>query len=207
MKQDHQIVAVSARMEWVKSHGEYRDALDQRMIAWLLHAGFLPFIVSNELDESSLFTLLDQFGSLAGVVLSGGEDIGTFTKRDQLEASLLAYAKKNHIAVLGICRGMQFMHQQSGGRLIEISGHVASCHPVTGPLTDHQPHYVHSYHRWAIGACADGYDPLAHDEDGFIEAMAHRHLPWQGWMWHPERAPQFSQQESIWIKELFSKTR
>ena len=31
-------------------------------------------------------------------------------------------------------------------------------------------------------------------EDGSLEAMMHKDLPWEGWMWHPER------------EEIFSKT-
>ena len=41
------------------------------------------------------------------------------------------------------------------------------------------------------------------DEDGFIEAIAHRYLPWEGWMWHPERETPFLEQDTRRIKALF----
>ena len=28
---------------------------------------------------------------------------------------------------------------------------------------------------------------LAKSDDGNIEAIRHRELPWEAWMWHPER--------------------
>ena len=35
-------------------------------------------------------------------------------------------------------------------------------------------------------------DLLAQSEDGNIEAMIHKELPWEGWMWHPEREEIFT---------------
>ena len=35
------------------------------------------------------------------------------------------------------------------------------------------------------------YEILAESEDGIIEAISHKKLPWEGWMWHPEREEQF----------------
>ena len=49
------------------------------------------------------------------------------------------------------------------------------------------PNEVNSYHKWAIVDCPSNFEVKAHSDDNVIEAIRHKKLPWEGWMWHPER--------------------
>ena len=44
---------------------------------------------------------------------------------------------------------------------------------------------------------------IAHSLDGEIEAIKHKSLPWEGWMWHPEREEKFLKEDINRIKNLF----
>jgi putative glutamine amidotransferase len=41
--------------------------------------------------------------------------------------------------------------------------------------------------------CPKGFDIMARSEDGNIEAIIHKDLPWEAWMCHPERESSFSE--------------
>ena len=39
-------------------------------------------------------------------------------------------------------------------------------------------------------------------DDGYIEAIKHKKLSWEGWMWHPEREDVFSKTDIRRFKKL-----
>ena len=80
-----------------------------------------------------------------------------------------------------------------------MEGHVRSEHRVSGAIVGE----VNSYHDFSVESCPEGFEVLAHSEDGEIEAVRHQSLPWEGWMWHPERNEKFEQQDLERIKNLF----
>jgi putative glutamine amidotransferase len=43
---------------------------------------------------------------------------------------------------------------------------------------------------------------LAKSEDGSIEAMVHKSLPWEAWMWHPEREVVFFKNDIDRFKKI-----
>jgi putative glutamine amidotransferase len=90
---------------------------------------------------------------------------------------------------------------EAGATLHPIRNHVATRHEVAGALPARE---VNSYHALAFSQCPEGYEVLATASDGSIEAIRHRTLPWQGWMWHPEREDEFSQADITAIAEIFS---
>ena len=47
-------VAVSQRVEVWKGRNERRDGVDQRLLDWIVKAGFAPFPVPNSLSKISL---------------------------------------------------------------------------------------------------------------------------------------------------------
>ena len=77
------------------------------------------------------------FGSMAGLLLSGGEDLDPTrygrpnegstdieADRDELEADAWAAAEARDLPVLGICRGIQAINVFAGGTLVQdIAGH------------------------------------------------------------------------------------
>lgn len=189
------VVAVSQRVDHFPELNETRDALDQRLTTFLLIAGFIPVPVPNGLykslpdgrcDPEALDVWLASLNPQA-FVLSGGNDIGLCRERDLTECWLLDHASQHKRPLLGICRGMQMMAHWAGVELCPVKGHVRTRHRLYGEIS----RKVNSYHTFSLATCPIDFEILAKSEDGEIEAIRHQSLPWEGWMWHPEREENF----------------
>jgi N5-(cytidine 5'-diphosphoramidyl)-L-glutamine hydrolase len=192
-------VAVSQRVEVLADRNERRDALDQALPRFLCAAGFLAFPTPNCLVAATNLRLWLEALAPKAVVLSGGDDIGVHDDRDSTEIALLEYASQHGLPALGICRGMQLMGKWGGVNTRPAPGHVRVRHPITGEITGS----VNSYHNLALASCPADFDVIATSDDGEIEAIRHRTLRWQGWMWHPEREPTFDPRDIDGIRALF----
>lgn len=193
-------VAISQRVDSHPERRETRDALDQRLVDWVLDAGYLPLPIPNSLGVcgDALATWLQGINPDA-LLLSGGNDIGESLARDTTEKKLLDFAKSQALPVLGICHGMQMMNAWAGGTLLACSNHVRTRHDLHGDFTEN----VNSYHNFALAQCPPDFHIVAKSEDGTIEAIRHDTLPWEGWMWHPEREPEFDQRHLVRVRKLF----
>lgn len=182
-------VAVSQRIDVNDQYGERRDALDQRLLLWLSSVGCMGFPVPNLWSRAA--DLEGWLWSLRpdGIVLSGGNDVGSAIDRDEVELGLLNFARIHHLRVLGICRGMQMMAVEGGGKLCRVDGHVGTRHGLVHlPGGEELPEIVNSYHQWGLSGCPVDYQTLAVSaRDATIEAIQHKQFLWMGWMWHPER--------------------
>lgn len=202
------IVAVSQRVDRFSDRNEVRDALDQRLIKFLVTAGCIPVPVPNvlcrrECEDQDRVRLLDAWLSKLNpkaFVLSGGNNLGEFECRDFTEMHLLDHASKLHAPVLGLCRGMQVIANYAGIGIHPLNGHVCTQHIIHGKIKQK----VNSYHSFSIDRCPDEYEILAKSEDGEIEAIRHKSLPWEGWMWHPERENDFEESDLLRLQELFA---
>lgn len=198
------IIAVSQRIDTIFSRNEKRDALDQRLVSFLGRAGFICMPISNAFlfeGQSSSKTIIGNLMlqiSPSALLLSGGNDLGEFQDRDETESILLDYAESDNMPVLGICRGMQMMATRSGAKLKRVSGHTNSRHRITGKITRE----VNSYHQYGFYDCPSDYDVLSKSADGVIKAIRHLSLPWEGWMWHPEREEEFSTEDVERLQKL-----
>jgi gamma-glutamyl-gamma-aminobutyrate hydrolase PuuD len=183
-------VALTMRITQAQGYAEPRDSISHdwlnRLAAWQA----TPFLVPNIGSQATSY-----LGNLNAdiLVLTGGDDIGRTPKRDETETALLNHALSTGLAVLGVCRGMQLINQQLGGRLCSIEGHVATPHTVSfaGDWIDFygSETNVNSYHETAIPADGVGANlaTTAIDADGHVEGFHHTDHPLAGIMWHPER--------------------
>ena len=205
------LVGITQRVDKIKPYDELRDCLDQRYVEWVIESGFMPVPIPNTLAATNTHInhqlCLDKWlrsVKLECILLSGGNNLGEIDSRDITEKYLLQWAEINRIPVLGICRGMQMMGVYSGGKLLQVDGHVRSRHKLQFKQRDSSllPVTVNSYHDMALERCPGQYDILAESEDNNIEAIKHKDLPWEGWMWHPEREKNFNPVDIARFKDL-----
>ena len=91
------------------------------------------------------------------------------------------------------------MLRQYGATLKQVEGHVGTRHTLNG----FGNREVNSYHNYSVVSCPEAFEVTARSEDGEIEAVKHRCLKWEGWMWHPEREIEFSPQDIERFRVLF----
>ena len=193
-------IGVTSRIVEAQGYREARDALAHDWAVFL--AAALPGVAWMQLPNlggEHIVPYCEQW-EIDRLILSGGEDIGVSALRDQTELRLLDWAEVRGVPVLGICRGMQLIAHRAGTGLIPVAAHVATTHAVTGARTG----VVNSFHRLAPAACPEGYRVMAWAEDGSIEAIAHRSLRWEGWMWHPERCQPPAPLDVTGIRRVFA---
>ena len=206
-------IILTQRISFIDEVKETRDALDHRLIQWVIASGYMPFPVPNtfirwdKYNNRSSETVIERWLHSVqprAILLSGGNDIGEYTERDETERYLLSWAKTYKLPVLGICHGLQIIGVWSGTSLVKVDGHVKTRHNLKSHGSNYDwPESVNSYHDWALSECPDEFRVLAHSEDGSIEAICHNELPWEGWMWHPERETPFAFQDMKRLKALF----
>ena len=185
-------------MEFYPNRNERRDALDQDLVRFVSSCGYLSMPIPNILlSVNQLYDWLKVIQPSA-IILSGGDDIGCFPERDSTENYLLDYACQNGLPLLGICRGAQLMGIWSGAKLKTIDGHVNSRHHINGIIRRE----VNSFHNQTLTTIPTGFKILAYSEDGEIEAFGHTRLPWEGWMWHPEREKNFDKRDIERVRVL-----
>jgi N5-(cytidine 5'-diphosphoramidyl)-L-glutamine hydrolase len=204
-------IGITQRVDKVESYSEWRDALDQRLIDWVGQSGFVPVPIPNTLvrvaPPNNLQPVLENWLNtvkIDAILLSGGNDIGDVEQRDLTERYLLSWAEKNRNPALGICRGMQMMGIYAGGELIQVDGHVGVEHKLQDgdKPSDIFSESVNSFHNQVLRECPENFKILAKSEDGNLEAIMHKELPWEAWMWHPERRESFLQSDLDRFKRL-----
>ena len=194
-------IAVTQRVEVVASYGERRDCLDQQWALFLQGLGIAAVPVPNSLPNAESW--MEALG-IDGLLLTGGNDLAALVgasrpapERDRTESALLTVARKQHLPVLGVCRGMQMINHWLGGQLVPVEGHTAIRHGLgllPGAVDFIDFREVNSFHDWGISpdTLAPGLTARCQAADGTIEAFTHDTLPWAGIMWHPEREAPFT---------------
>jgi len=199
MSTDRTRVGITTRVVQVATYNEPRDALAQSWAPFLQRV--LPdagWMMLPNLGAPSILEYCRGWG-INRLILSGGEDMGVNPVRDETESALLDWAESDEIPLLGICRGMQLMCQRDGVGLQAVAGHVGTKHQLQGALAGS----VNSFHCYAPERCPPDYEVLALAENGEIEAIRHRRLAWEGWMWHPEREDRAMLRDIERLRDLF----
>ena len=108
-------VIFTQRIDFIKNYNEIRDSIDQNLSKLLIQAKYLPIPVPNQLglsknNEQKIAKSIINDWLLAinpdAVVLSGGNDIGQYTNRDETEKFLLEWAQIKKIPVLLVVFGV-----------------------------------------------------------------------------------------------------
>ena len=180
-------------------------------------AGGLPVVLPLDLSEEDADRIVE---TCDGFLFTGGQDVspalygmqdatGTVVsspERDQLESLLLSKALQADKAVLGICRGLQFINAFLGGTLWQD---LPSQHPSEIVHRQGKPYgvpthqvtlrgdlrvllgkdllEVNTLHHQAVRDLGKGLVPMAVAPDGLVEAVQ---LPGKRFVWavqwHPE---------------------
>ena len=136
----------------------------------------------------------------------------THPLKDEIEMKMIHHALRRKIPILGICRGSQLLNVVCGGSLygdvqkekkselkhIDLENYHAYRHPISileGSLLrkwyGRETLPVTSYHHQGIRELAAGFRPMAHAEDGLIEAYFDPKADFLvGLQFHPERMPE-----------------
>lgn len=200
---------------------------DDRESYWMLPgymkgiaaAGGIPVMLPMTDTKEDLKQLVEMCD---GFLFTGGHDIwpelygeeplpkcgAVCNERDRMEQELLVLALESDKAILGICRGIQFLNAALGGKLYQDIPtqhpsavihhqqppyHIPS-HEVTivqdsplAKLLGRQRLSVNSYHHQGVKVLSEKLCAMAMAEDGLIEAvfMPEKAFVW-GVQWHPE---------------------
>lgn len=221
-------LGISMRVQLDERTGERRDALAQDWATFLQHA--LPDCLWMPIPNRLPDVLLQLNGwKLNGLILSGGNDIGTTPDRDETEQMLLRWSCCHRIPTVAICRGLQLLCTYHGGTLrrVDSSMHVAQHHrikrwwpqglrtePSGGAEDGLQPAFrpsaspvdtVNSFHSWGIEHVPPHLQPIAITDSDEVEGLCHHSLPQVGIMWHPERYPTPDPYDVALFRSLFSR--
>ena len=175
--------------------------------------------------------------SFEGLVIGGGDDIdpGLYTgqdsglgnidpRRDAFEIDMIEHALRTELPILGICRGAQLINVVLGGSLhgdIRALRSHTSNRRTTLPLktarleagtrlhaiVDATKLRINSLHHQAVDRLGAGLRIVAHDLDGFAQAIESSGDQFiLGTQWHPEYLPYLARQRRIFDR-LVSEAR
>ena len=149
---------------------------------------------SNYIAYHDFFT---DFSKIDLVLLPGGGDFDpAFSKKkddsiifkrllDEKELYLLEEAKKKHLPILGICRGMQAILLSFQIPLVlHIENHRNTMHSAY--LPNKKGVFINSNHHQGVYE-APGFDIFLRAEDDVIEGIRHPFYPIYGVQFHPEQ--------------------
>ena len=199
-KNKKKYVILTLREDYIAKRKERRDAVDQKIISWILKLNLIPILISNKSDLKFIKLI-----NPVGLILSGGNDINPKSNRFKTEKKLINWAKKNKKPLLGICHGLQMIAYLNGSKMKKVKGHVNTKHKLISISKEIKfPRKVNSFHNLTLANCPKNFFVTAYSPEYFIEAIKHSFLKWEGWMWHPERDKKFNKLLIKRARKLFT---
>lgn len=187
-------IGITMRTAKDAATGEVRDAIDRGWWRFLSIAlpgdTFLP--VPNHPASAEAFF---RSAALDGLILTGGDDIGSSLERDATEAALLEACAPGDLPVLGVCRGLQFLSYHHGAAIVPCDPelHRARRHELRldhdlAPRALRGLSEVNSYHNLSILLPQDSrLRAWAWSPDGCVEGLSLSATRSLAIGWHPER--------------------
>ncbi len=212
------VIAVSAQtaVSDTKYYGEQRlTSLYDLYVSAITAAGALPVVLAHS-DPADVPKLLERFD---GLVLPGGGDMdpgsygetpgadtlyGIRPEADLFETALVREAAKQHMPVLGICRGLQVVNVAFGGTLHQdlpehpqdLAGRAFAGHYRTKvepgsrlhEVVDTDELVINSLHHQGVKDLGRGLRVAATAADGVVESVEATDPTWPllAVQWHPE---------------------
>jgi putative glutamine amidotransferase len=195
----HEIkIGITMRVTEAQGYTEVRSSIAHDWFKFMEE----NFPHTNWLCLPNIGKLIQEYISVWGIntiVLSGGDDIGLYPIRDETEVALLEVAEKKEIKVLGVCRGLQIIHNWLGGDVVRMGAEFENKHKNTrhSLLYNNTLYEVNSYHSCALKGDTAAETVCIADDDS-VEAIIYKNM--LGLMWHPEREKILPQ----WQKELIT---
>lgn len=184
------LIGLTQRLTLIEAYQERRDSLARDWYPFMAALG-LDFVPLPN-DPGAALNLARRL-DLGGLILTGGEDIGSYSERDETETGLLSWAAEANRPVIGVCRGFQFICRFLGGELHPVNKdiHVAARHEIV--FSDGSRRTVNSYHKFAPHP-GPRMEPIATcPTDNTTEAAKRGNL--LGISWHPEREKDIQQED------------
>jgi len=217
-------IGITQRVVEVPGRSERRDVLDQRWYEFAEQVGIFLIPIPNALHHPDKY--IEKL-EMDGIIFSGGNNVGyekdrlvegktleeddVAVERDRTEALLLEWAMDNNKPLIGVCRGLQFIHCYFGGALtpVDAKKHVAVNHAVHFPDRQSLDIYggqeqFNSYHDWGVDQ-----DELASSmhllgtTGNTVEMFKHSDKNIWGIMWHPERYEEFTEGDITLFRKVF----
>lgn len=196
------MIALITQREQKDTYGASIDVMEADYIRFFEALGVKVRAVSNftENVESFFetmnvdFVILTGGGSVPNQYYSRAADEPQQVNRDRVEKALLEECMNRKIAVLGICRGMQFINGYLGGKVerlfdLPIPRPNGKDHAVYSEFLK-KTFMVNNFHNDGImmNELAYGMKPYATDlENGVVEAFCSDEKKILALQWHPER--------------------
>ena len=208
-------IGITQRIIKEPKHGEHRDELSHDWVDYFTNnfpkALLIPIPNFTILDDDWFENL-----NLDLLILSNGNDLGEFSRRDKLERHAIEFAVNNSIPIIGFCRGFQIINEYYGGRLtsnIEASieqKHVSIEHEVQIvnekyiQMLEKKSIKVNSYHNHGVlvDGLSSSLQAFAISEGSVVEGFFHEELPIIGIQWHPERPNNCQLENKILIESI-----
>lgn len=175
-------IAISLRIDHHRNINEYRNSIDIRLVDWVISLGFQPFLIPNHYNFNP-----DDYLKIIkpdALILSGGNDLGEFDFRDDVENKLINFFLDKNKKIYGICRGMQMIGNFFKIKLKKNIDHLKTFHQVEGFFN----FKVNSFHAYELVKIPKNFKLLAKcKKTCAIEAIISNNNLILGTMWHPER--------------------